>query len=210
MSEEERVPVERRIRLCSACGVARGAVRGSDGKIRCRECFVRWVEDCSLACIRQSELLKPGDRVAVAISGGKDSTALAHVLTTLNKRESLQLDLQLLCIDEGIRGYRDKSIETVNRNSKFYGLPLLILPFDQLFGYNLDGVAEHTAGDDGVARNTCTYCGVFRRQALDIGAEMLHCTKLATGHNADDAAETVLLNCKCPLTLNNSLLVHVS
>lgn len=189
------VPVRRKTRVCATCKSGTGAVRGSDGEIRCRECFVRWIEDSVLACIRADALLAPGERVAVAISGGKDSTALAHVLSTLNKREDMHWDLQLLCIDEGIQGYRDKSIATVHRNSAFYGLPLLVLPFEQLFGgYTLDTVAARTAGRDGVAKNTCTYCGVFRRQALDIGAQTLKCTKLATGHNADDAAETVLLN----------------
>ena len=189
MSEgkENYVPARRKTRACATCGTGSAAVRGSDGEIRCRECFVRWIEDSVLA---------RGERVAVAISGGKDSTALAHVLSTLNRREAMHWDLQLLCIDEGIHGYRDKSIATVHRNAAFYGLPLLVLPFEQLFGgYTLDAVAARTATRDGVAKNTCTYCGVFRRQALDIGAQTLCCTKLATGHNADDAAETVLLNC---------------
>lgn len=190
------VPARRKTRVCATCGTGSAAVRGSDGEIRCRECFVRWLEDSVLACIRDGALLAPGERVAVAISGGKDSTALAHVLSTLNRREDMHWDLQLLCIDEGIHGYRDKSIATVHRNAAFYGLPLLVLPFEQLFGgYTLDTVAARTATRDGAAKNTCTYCGVFRRQALDIGAETLRCTKLATGHNADDAAETVLLNC---------------
>jgi cytoplasmic tRNA 2-thiolation protein 1 len=43
-------------------------------------------------------------------------------------------------------------------------------------------------------KNNCTFCGVFRRQALDRGAALLRATKMVTGHNADDVAETVLLN----------------
>jgi tRNA(Ile)-lysidine synthase TilS/MesJ len=54
--------------------------------------------------------------VAIAASGGKDSTVLAHVLTELNRRHNYGLDLFLLSIDEGITGYRDDSLETVKRN----------------------------------------------------------------------------------------------
>ena len=58
--------------------------------------------------------------MAMAASGGKDSTVLAHVLTTLNKRHNYGLDLFLLSIDEGISGYRDDSLETVKRNEQQY------------------------------------------------------------------------------------------
>jgi cytoplasmic tRNA 2-thiolation protein 1 len=61
-------------------------------------------------------VFKSGERVAVGASGGKDSTVLAHVLTTLNKRYSYGLNLELLSVDEGIKGYRDDSLETVKKN----------------------------------------------------------------------------------------------
>ena len=54
--------------------------------------------------------------MAIGASGGKDSTVLAHVMTTLNKRYDYGLDLHLLSIDEGIIGYRDDSLETVKKN----------------------------------------------------------------------------------------------
>ncbi len=57
-------------------------------------------------------------QVCIAASGGKDSTVLAHVLTTLNKRHNYGLDLFLLSIDEGITGYRDDSLETVKQNQR--------------------------------------------------------------------------------------------
>jgi cytoplasmic tRNA 2-thiolation protein 1 len=59
---------------------------------------------------------QPGDKIALAISGGKDSTVLAEVMTTLKKRHELPVDFELLAIDEGIKGYRDDSLETVKRN----------------------------------------------------------------------------------------------
>lgn len=178
-------------RGCVDCGACKGAARGSDGKVRCKGCFTRWMEDSVMRAIRDEGLFQKGERVALAVSGGKDSTALINVMHTLNGREALGLDLQLLCIDEGIAGYRDKSLETVERNRRFYGLPLLVLSFEDLFGHTLDGVAGLMGP---TKKNTCSFCGVFRRHALDAGAQQLGCAKVATGHNADDAAETVLLN----------------
>lgn len=63
-----------------------------------------------------NNLFKRGERIAIGASGGKDSTVLAHVLTTLNKRHDYGLNLELLSVDEGIIGYRDDSLETVKKN----------------------------------------------------------------------------------------------
>ncbi|KAJ6442010.1 cytoplasmic tRNA 2-thiolation protein 1 [Purpureocillium lavendulum] len=99
------------------------------------------------------------------------------------------LDLVLLSIDEGIKGYRDDSLETVKRNASQYEMPLTIVGYDELYGWTMDQVVD-TIGKKG----NCTYCGVFRRQALDRGAKMLDIKHVVTGHNADDVAETILMN----------------
>ncbi|XP_009408197.2 cytoplasmic tRNA 2-thiolation protein 1 isoform X2 [Musa acuminata AAA Group] len=136
-----------------------------------------------------NNLFKPGERVAVAASGGKDSTVLAYVMSELNRRHNYGLDLFLLSVDEGITGYRDDSLETVKRNEIEYGLPLKVVSYKDLYGWTMDEIVK-TIG----LKNNCTFCGVFRRQALDRGAALLKADKLVTGHNADDIAETVLLN----------------
>ncbi|KAG0150313.1 hypothetical protein CROQUDRAFT_652505 [Cronartium quercuum f. sp. fusiforme G11] len=135
-------------------------------------------------------MFRRGERVAIAASGGKDSTVLAHVMTTLNARYDYGLDLCLLSIDEGIKGYRDDSLETVKRNSSQYSLPLKVLSYDELYqGWTMDKVVENVG-----RKGNCTFCGVFRRQALDKGADILGVDHIVTGHNADDVAETVLMN----------------
>lgn len=136
-----------------------------------------------------NRLFRSGEKVAVAASGGKDSTVLAHVLTLLNKRHNYGLDLFLLSIDEGISGYRDDSLETVKRNEAQYGIPLHVFSYKDLYGWTMDEIVAEIG-----TKNNCTFCGVFRRQALDRGASLLQADKVATGHNADDMAETVLLN----------------
>lgn len=131
----------------------------------------------------------PGEKVAIGASGGKDSTVLASVLKTLNERHGYGLDLVLLSVDEGIKGYRDDSLDTVQRNAAQYGMPLKIVGYSDLYGWTMDQVVA-TVGKKG----NCTYCGVFRRQALDRGAKMLGIKHVVTGHNADDIAETVMMN----------------
>lgn len=110
-------------------------------------------------------------------------------MKTLNERHNYGLDLVLLSVDEGIKGYRDDSLETVKRNAVQYDMPLKIVGYDELYGWTMDQVVE-TIGKKG----NCTYCGVFRRQALDRGAKLLDIQHVVTGHNADDVAETVLMN----------------
>lgn len=108
----------------------------------------------------------------------------------LNKRHGYGLDLFLLSVDEGISGYRDDSLATVRRNEAFYGIPLTVVSFEELFGGMTVDKAARALG----AKSRCTLCGVLRRQALDRGAARCRADKLATGHNADDVAETLLLN----------------
>ena len=127
--------------------------------------------------------------MAIGASGGKDSTVLAHVMKTLNERHDYGLELFLLSIDEGITGYRDDSLETVKRNQVQYSLPLKIVSYEELYGWTMDAIVQKIG-----LKSNCTFCGVFRRQALDRGALLLGVDKIVTGHNADDIAETVLMN----------------
>lgn len=95
----------------------------------------------------------------------------------------------LLSIDEGIKGYRDDSLETVKRNAVQYSMPLEIVGYGELYGWTMDQVVAEIG-----KKGNCTYCGVFRRQALDRGAAKLGIQHVVTGHNADDVAETVMMN----------------
>jgi cytoplasmic tRNA 2-thiolation protein 1 len=134
-------------------------------------------------------LFTRGQRVAIAASGGKDSTVLAYLMKLLNDRHDYGLDLFLLSIDEGITGYRDDSLKSVERNRTEYGIPLTVLSYQDLYGWTMDRIVQAIG-----KRNNCTFCGVFRRQALDRGAALLKADCIVTGHNADDLAETILMN----------------
>lgn len=180
----------------------------------CKECFYEALEDEVHNTIITNRLFSRGEIVALGASGGKDSTVLAHIVSLLNERHkcvpfspmrllasapasnitylhicSYGLKLWLLSIDEGISGYRDDSLETVKRNEKQYNVPLKIVSYKELYGWTMDEIVQQIG-----TKNNCTFCGVFRRQALDRGAILIGANKIATGHNADDMAETVMLN----------------
>ena len=175
---------------CSAkCGAKAVLKRPKTGDALCKDCFYWAFETEIHFTIVKAKLFKRGDYVAIGASGGKDSTVLAHVMKTLNERFDYGLKLVLLSIDEGISGYRDDSLETVKRNRDQYELPLKILSYKDLYGWTMDQIVQ-TVG----RKNNCTFCGVFRRQALDRGAMQLGVDKIVTGHNADDIAETVIMN----------------
>ncbi|EIM88143.1 uncharacterized protein STEHIDRAFT_120339 [Stereum hirsutum FP-91666 SS1] len=177
-------------RNCALCNNARAIVkRPKTGQQICKDCFFYVFETEVHNTITEASLFKRGDKVAIGASGGKDSTVLAYVMKTLNDRYDYGLELFLLSIDEGITGYRDDSLETVKRNQQQYDMPLKILSYDELYGWTMDRIVS-TIGK----KNNCTFCGVFRRQALDRGASSLNVDHIVTGHNADDIAETVLMN----------------
>lgn len=175
---------------CTLCKVSRALViRPKNHQKLCKGCFITLFETEIHNTITANSLFFSGERIAIGASGGKDSTVLASVLKTLNQRYNYGLNLVLLSIDEGIKGYRDDSLETVKRNAVQYDMPLEIVGYDELYGWTMDQVVEQIG-----KKGNCTYCGVFRRQALDRGAARLGIKHVVTGHNADDIAETVMMN----------------
>ncbi|KAJ8654743.1 cytoplasmic tRNA 2-thiolation protein 1 [Lichtheimia ornata] len=178
------------VKLCVLCSKNRAMIkRPKTGQQICQECFFYVFETEIHNTIVDANLFQRGERVAIGASGGKDSTVLAHVLKVLNERYDYGVELFLLSVDEGITGYRDDSLETVKRNQQQYDLPLKIVSYSDLYGWSMDEIVKEVG-----RKNNCTFCGVFRRQALDRGSVMLGVDHIVTGHNADDIAETILMN----------------
>ncbi|KAJ3047862.1 nucleotidyltransferase, partial [Rhizoclosmatium hyalinum] len=127
------------MKLCVLCNTNRAQLkRPKTGQQICKTCFYAVFEYEIHCTITENKLFKRGDKVAIAASGGKDSTVLAHTMKLLNDRYDYGLDLCLLSIDEGIKGYRDDSLETVKRNQLQYNLPLLVLSYEELYGWSMD------------------------------------------------------------------------
>ncbi|KAI9829441.1 MAG: nucleotidyltransferase [Phylliscum demangeonii] len=192
---------------CELCPTGRAIMmRPKTRQKLCQACFIAVFEAEIHATITQHALFQRGERLAIGASGGKDSTVLASVLSTLNARHDYGLELVLVSIDEGIAGYRDASLQAVRRHAARYGMPLRIVAYADLYGWTMDEVVRErqvdgagaagrrAGGGGGGGGGPCTYCGVFRRQALDRAAQALGITHVVTGHNADDMAETVVMN----------------
>lgn len=194
MSDSPELPKkEKKLKASALCELCHGrkAVMKRPKNLQklCKECFFLVFETEIHNTITSAELFHRGEKVAIGASGGKDSTVLASILKTLNERYDYGLQLILLSIDEGIKGYRDDSLATVKRNQQQYEMDLEIVSYKELYDWLMDEIVS-CAG----IRSSCTYCGVLRRQALDRGAAKLGIHHVVTGHNADDMAETVLMN----------------
>jgi uncharacterized protein (TIGR00269 family) len=131
-------------------------------------------------------MVRRGDRIAVAVSGGKDSTALLFSLNRVLAGKDVQL--VAVTIDEGIAGYRDDTVVAAKAIAKQLALDHHIISFREEYGLDLDEMVQ------GKRVAPCTYCGVFRKSALNRAAKSLGADKVATGHNLDDEAQTVMMN----------------
>lgn len=132
-------------------------------------------------------MIAPRDRIAVALSGGKDSTALLLLLNRL--LEGWQdVHLVAITIDEGIAGYRDETLHSAEYHTKRLGIDHSCVSFADIFGNTLDTLLK------GRESRACSICGILRKKALVFGAAQTGATKLATGHNLDDEAQSVLMN----------------
>ena len=136
-------------------------------------------------------MLSYDDHLAVAVSGGKDSLSLLHILAK-QKRFRPKTSLTAVTVDEGIAGYRNEALEIAAANCKKLEIPHHVVSFKELYGFTLDEIIlEPEVKETGLT--ACAYCGVLRRKAINIGARQFH-EKVATAHTLDDEAQTILMN----------------
>ncbi len=179
---------------CSIC--KRGEAfffRRYSGERLCKRCFVKSIEGKVRATIAKYDMLKFNDRVAVAVSGGKDSVSLLHILAKIEE-DYPKSSLVAVSVDEGIRGYRDEALKIAEENCKKLGVEHYITSFKELYGFTLDEIVAALKGKGENHLTPCAYCGVLRRKALNTVAREAKANKLATAHTLDDEVQTVLLN----------------
>lgn len=176
---------------CSKCGNPQIIIqRKHSGQNLCQECFIKSIDEKVLKNIRKYQLIEKGDKVLMALSGGKDSVVTLHILNSLKERHII--DLIAVTIDEGIAGYREEGVKIAAENAKELGVEHRIVSFKQYFGRTLDEMMNKN-GENGT-RHACTYCGVFRRWILNRVAHEEGANKIATGHNLDDETQSILMN----------------
>lgn len=128
--------------------------------------------------INEYELIQDGDKIAVCISGGKDSMLMAKLLQELKKHGKNNFELVFLVMNPG---YNEENWQIIQNNAKLLGIPLTVFE-TQIF----DIVAT-------VEESPCYLCARMRRGYLYNNAKQLGCNKIALGHHFDDVIETTLM-----------------
>ena len=126
--------------------------------------------------INEYELIKEGEKIAIALSGGKDSVLTLHALKNYHDNCGFDFELVAISVDEGIEGYRQHGIDAAVNNAKLLDIPLTL---DDIYSY---------------FKSACIPCGVFRRNILNKTAYEIGADKIATGHNLDDEIQSFLMS----------------
>ncbi|MCX8150249.1 MAG: TIGR00269 family protein [Candidatus Bathyarchaeota archaeon] len=166
--------------------------RSYSGEKLCKQCFSESIENKVRATITRYKMLNYNDTIAIAVSGGKDSISLLHVLASM-ERKFPRASLFAVTVDEGIKGYRDEALGIVVKTCKDLDIKNHVVSFKSLYGFTLDELVWRMQ-DRKVALTPCAFCGVLRRKALNAGALAVGANKIATAHTLDDEVQTSLLN----------------
>ncbi len=180
--------------MCDRCGAERAAyTRKYSGQSLCTKCFRHSISRKVAKTISKYGMIRDGDRVAVAVSGGKDSLALLQIMHEMSQRHNFGIDV--ITIDEGIPGYRDEALGIVSDVCGSLGVGHRVYAYKDLFEVSLDealGLRQQQQGARGMS--SCSICGTLRRRAIDIAAADVGADAVATGHNLDDTLQTFLIN----------------
>ncbi len=161
-------------------------------KVYCKTHFAELIENRVRKTINRYNMLNRKDHIGLGYSGGKDSTVLLNILSKLIKRFP-HCNLTALTIDEGIKGYQDECLEITRTFTKKYQIPHIIMSFKTIYGATLDQIIEESLSKKHTLP-ACSICGILRRRALNYAARQVNATKIATAHNLDDEAQSILLN----------------
>lgn len=132
-----------------------------------------------VGAVKEYELISPGDRIAVCISGGKDSMILAKCMQQLHRHSEIPFELEFIVMDPG---YNAENRALIESNSKLLDIPVKIFESDIFETVTVAGGSP------------CYLCARMRRGFLYAKAEELGCNKIALGHHFDDAIETMLMS----------------
>ena len=131
-----------------------------------------------IAAVKRYELIEPGDKIAVCISGGKDSVALAKLMQELQRHTAQPFELVFMVMDPG---YNSENRKLIEDNAALLGIPITIFDSD-IFDVTVS-----------VEKNPCYLCARMRRGFLYAKAQELGCNKIALGHHFSDVIETTVM-----------------
>ncbi len=173
---------------CTKCGNPNVIIKKEQsGQYLCKDCFIDSIEKKVIKTIRKEKLLDKGDKVLVALSGGKDSVTTLEILNSF--RELNIIELCAVTVDEGIDNYRQDGVDIAIRHAERLGIEHKIVSLKDTYGITLDEIMEKPNH-----KGSCSYCGVFRRTIINKAAREMGATKIATGHNLDDEVQAIMMN----------------
>jgi uncharacterized protein (TIGR00269 family) len=175
-------------KICSKCKKPSVTYIRYNGNHLCHDHFIEYFERRVKKDIKKQGKTKSSTKIGVAVSGGKDSISALHLIHDIFSKRS-EVSIVSLTVDEGIKGYRNKSLKYVKKNCKQLEVDSYVISFKEIIGFTMDEIA---AKKDELGE--CSYCGVFRRLCLNQKGKELDIKKLVTGHNLDDMAQSVLMN----------------
>ena len=174
---------------CDRCENTAVYSRKYSGENFCSECFSNSILRKAAKTISKYNMIQNGELVCVAVSGGKDSLALLHVLSKMANNHNFKI--HAITIDEGIPGYREEALEIVKKFCRDLGVKHSVYAYKDLFDLTLD---ESLKLRDEEKISSCTICGTFRRRSMDHATKDIGASVIATGHNLDDTLQTFIIN----------------
>ena len=174
---------------CHKCENEASYSRKYSGENLCSDCFSISIMRKTAKTISKYRMIKNGDLVCVAVSGGKDSLSLLHILHKMSKTHNFEI--KVATIDEGIPGYRNESLEIVRNFCSTLNVEYKIYSYKELFDLTIDEALQKRESEK---TSSCSICGTFRRRSIDYAAKDLGADVIATAHNLDDILQTFLIN----------------
>ncbi|MDD3159913.1 MAG: TIGR00269 family protein [Candidatus ainarchaeum sp.] len=156
----------------------------------CEKHFTEFFEDRVKKTIRKYELIKPKEKLLVALSGGKDSIV---TLRLIHKFYNNRNEINALIIDEGVKGYREKAIKVAKDTCNKLKIPFKLVEFKKEFEITNDQIMPILLENKKLG-GTCAFCGTLRRNIMNKYAKKLKFDKLITGHNLDDEVQSIVMN----------------
>ncbi|MHC1579583.1 MAG: TIGR00269 family protein [Candidatus Alkanophagales archaeon] len=179
---------------CSKCRRKAVVQQRYSGLRLCETHFLEDVERKIKRRLRKEIRLRSGDVLAVALSGGKDSSVLLYALCEIFGRRR-DISVVAITVDEGIEGYRAKYVRRARKLADELSVDLFLFSFKDEFGVTLDEVVRAARRDPDLRdKAPCTFCGVLRKTLLNRVGRELGVAAIATAHNLDDEAQTILMN----------------
>jgi uncharacterized protein (TIGR00269 family) len=173
---------------CDKCSNRAIIFQKYSGMHLCRDHFDQDVNRKVRETLRQTKIFGRGAKIAMALSGDKDSSVLLYILKNLFAKRR-DIEIIAILIDEGLSGYRPETLEGSKNLADRLEVPYIVRSFKDAFGVTADQIASQNR-----PQTPCMFCRVMRRALLNRTALDIRASVLATGQNLDDEAQTIMIS----------------